>query len=283
MEKLTLSPSKVRKWVRCRKSYHWRYNRKLVRVRKEVPMSLGSVVGKALADYYWEAKDLRNQEKLARYLENSLSENKSSFLGKEPNKERLDDWNKLERTSKALLSRYHDYAKENDEFEVVSVETPYNIELTPKVSLMAIPDTVVKDQTEGLPLVLEHKVRYRFRTGDFGIDYQSVYSCLVSGAIGTIYNVLEYSKPKYHRDIIIRSNYELNYFKDMLVRIGNDILNTLPENMYPMPFKRCQCEYWELCQAEMTGIDIEDVIGELYTKSIRPEGAGEPGEPGEQT
>ncbi|GAJ15633.1 unnamed protein product, partial [marine sediment metagenome] len=43
-------------------------------------------------------------------------------------------------------------------------------------------------------LILEHKVRYRYRPGDFGIDYQSVASCIVSNAIGTLYNVLEYGK-----------------------------------------------------------------------------------------
>ena len=281
MEKLILSPSRVKKWVRCKRSYYWRYNQKLVRIRKEVPMSLGSVVGEALARYYNEDQMSRTQEVLDYHTNKTLKDlsPKAEAITKDPTLK--GDWEKITRISRTLLSTYHEWALPKDTFEVVSVETTYQVELTPSIYLIAIPDTVVKDQHEGLPLILEHKVRYRYRPGDFNLDYQSVGSCLASGAIGTIYNVLEYSKTKYHRTPHIRDRYELDYFRDIFIHIGEDILRTPPEDLYPMPMGRCHCEYFELCNAEQTGLDIEDIVNELYTLSKGKPEEEKPEEPEE--
>jgi len=274
---IVLSPTRIRRWVRCRKSYFWRYHRKLVRLHKEVPPTLGLVVGEALAGYY-RIGDYRDQDLLDKSLEASLASNRPKFLEEVSDEKREKEWIKTQKLSGVLLSQYHNWAFLKDNFRVLEVERPHQISLSPAVSLLAIPDTIVA--LEEVPLILEHKVRYRYRPGDFGIDYQSVGSCLVSGAIGTLYNILEYSRPKFHREPIMRSEYELNYFKSMFIFLGMDILNTPPEEMYPQPFKRCQCEYWELCQAEQSGLDIEDVIKELYMSSgpREPAKGGEKGE-----
>jgi len=266
MEKVTLSPSRVRVWVRCKRSYHWKYHQKLSRIQKGMPLELGSVVGEALAGYYQEDKSARCQEFMNYHLEIVLANSSSKFLGKEPSKKRKDDWAKIVNVSRKILSTYHDWAQPRDNFEVVHVEQSQQIELAPNISLLAIPDTIVAVDLDTL-MILEHKVRYRYRPGDFGIDYQSVGSCLVSNSIGTMYNVFEYGKLKNHRDIIIRSEEELNYFRNMFILIGEDILSTSPDKLYPMPMGRCHCDYWELCQAEQSGLDIQDIIDELYVKS----------------
>ena len=266
-EQIVLSPTRIRRWVRCRKSYDWRYNKKLVRIRKGVPLTLGSVVSDTLAGYYLDDNDLRSQDSLNSVLASALVSRRPSS---EADKELLGDWQKVAKTSQSLLADYHEWATEKDDFDVLMVEATHRIELTPNVLLLAIPDANVITPEE-IPLIFEHKVRSRYRPGDFGIDYQSVASCIVSNAIGTLYNVLEYGKGKFHREMIIRSEQELNYFKDMFIHIGQDILSTTSEKMYPMPFKRCSCEYWELCNAEMQGLDLEDVIGELYTFTTRKE------------
>jgi len=261
-ERITLSPSRVKRWVRCKRTYYWRYYRHLTKIRKEAPMELGSVVGGALAEYYKLQPNARSPEILtSTCLDKSIKSNLPEVQG-----ERSKGREKIIRTSNLLLTHYHDWAIEKDNFDVVMVETSHQVELTPEVSLLAIPDANVVTPEE-MPLILEHKVRYRYRPGDFGIDYQSVASCIVSNAIGTLYNVLEYGKGKYHREPIIRSEQELDYFKDMFIHIGQDILSSPPEKMYPMPFKRCSCEYWELCNAEMQGLDLDDIISELYQPS----------------
>ncbi|MBA7667932.1 hypothetical protein ES703_76034 [subsurface metagenome] len=274
-DRITLSPSRVKRWVRCKKTYYWRYNRKLVRIRKEAPMSLGLVIGGALAEYYKLQPDERSFEVLtSTCLGKSIKSNLPEVQG-----EKSKGREKIIRTSGLLLAHYHDWAIEKDDFDVVMVETSHQVELTPEISLLAIPDANVVTPEE-MPLILEHKVRYRYRPGDFGIDYQSVASCIVSDAIGTLYNVLEYGKGKYHREPIIRSEQELDYFKDMFIHIGQDILSSPPERMYPMPFKRCSCEYWELCNGEMQGLDLDDIIKELYQPSSGRKGKMEGGEIG---
>jgi len=278
-DKLILSPSRVKRWVRCKRSYHWRYNQHLVRIRKEVPMTLGSVVGEALADYYREEASIRSQDSLSSSLERSIDRNSLPFLRSAPGSENGKKWEKVVIISRGLLKGYHDWALPKDDFEVQYVEESREVELTSNLSLLAIPDAVVAVDPETC-IILEHKVRYRYRPGDFNLDYQSVGSCLVSGAIGTIYNVLEYSKTKYHRTTHIRDKYELDYFRNLFIHIGEDILRTAPEDLYPMPMGRCHCEYFELCNAEQTGLDIEDVIKELYVESVRPKKEIEPEEEG---
>ena len=274
-DKITLSPSRARKWIRCKKSYYWRYYQHLTRIQKGVPMSLGSVASETLAGYYSrpDRTQVSLDDCLARALDN-LSPHpdvlrKSPSLGK--------DWNKITNVSHYLFSKYHDWAYPKDTgFEMEAVERSQQVELTSNISLLAIPDAIVSQ--DGSLLVFEHKVRSRYHSGDFGIDYQSVGSCLVSGSIGTLYNVLEYSHAKFYREPIVRSEEELDYFRNIYIRIGEEILSTPPEYLYPQPFKRCSCEYWELCNAEMTGLDLDDIIGELYQKSIRPKEKEEVGE-----
>jgi len=266
VDQITLSPTRIRRWVRCRKSYNWRYNQELVKIKKDYPLTLGLAVSDALAGYYFDNEEFRSQNSLNSALASSLLFRKPRT---EDNKELLEEWQKVAKISQRLLANYHEWASVKDNFEVVMIETPHEVELSPNISLMAIPDANIITPEE-IPLILEHKVRYRYRPGDFGIDYQSVSACIVSDAIGTLYNVLEYGKGRYHRETIIRSEQELNYFKDMFIQIGQDILSTPPERLYPMPMKRCSCEYCELCNGEMQGLDLEDIISELYEKTIKP-------------
>ena len=269
-ETLVLSPSRVKKWIRCKRSYHWRYNGKLVRRQKSFPLTLGIVISEILADYYREDPSARSQELLDQAYQASLSRNRSLFLGEGSNAERLVGWRKLSRRVEFLLSHYHDFAKVKDDFEVRCVEERQEIGLTFNLSLLAIPDTIVYlPGDDPIPMILEHKYRSKFKLGDFGIDYQSAYSCLASGTLGTIYNVGVYSKGRWIRDTIMRSDYELGYFRDMLIHIGNDILNTAPEDMYPMPMGKCYCDYWELCNGEMTGLDLDDIISEVYVSTSK--------------
>jgi len=232
-------------------------------------MSLGLVVGEALAGYYGEAKNIRDQESLGKALELAVSRNESKFFsGGELSRDKLEKWGTIKNISRHILGNYHKWAINQDNFDVQHVEKIQEADLVPGISLLAIPDTIVLMDGD-TPFVLEHKVRHRYRPGDFGIDYQSVAACMVSGSVGTLYNVLEYSKLKLHREVIIRSEHELSYFKNIFINIGQDILSTPGDKLYPVPFKRCSCEYFELCNGEMQGLDMEDIISSLYQETIK--------------
>ena len=262
-DQIVLSPTRVNRWVRCRRSYHWRYNRHLVRLTKSAPLSLGTVVSEVLEAYYREDSETRNQETIDTQLAISTEKARPIALGVDPKPKVLKEWKKVEMVLPRLLSTYHQRAQAKDDFKVIQVETSQQIELAPNIYLLAIPDVIVEVDEDAL-MILEHKVRSRYHSGDFGIDLQSVASCMVSGSMGTIYNILEYSKMKYYREIIMRSDSERDYFKDMFINIGEEILSTPPERLYPMPMKRCYCDYWELCNAEVQGLDLDDVISVLF-------------------
>ena len=261
--KVVLSPTRINRWVRCRRSYHWRYNRHLVRLTKSAPLSLGIIVSEVLAAYYGVDSEDRNQEIIDRQIGVSITEAKPLALGIDPKPKVLKEWDKVVEVLPRLLSTYHKRAHLKDDFKVIQVETSQQIELAPNIYLLAIPDAIIEVDEDTL-MVFEHKVRSKYRTGDFGIDFQSVASCMVSGSIGTLYNILRYSNMKYYRENIMRSDYELDYFKYMFIRIGEDILSTPIDRLYPMPMRKCYCDYWELCMAEIEGADEDDIISALY-------------------
>src|SRR5271157_6017910 len=52
---LILSPSRCRTWIRCRKSYSWKYHHHLQRRLKESPLELG-VMAAEIFEYYYKAR-----------------------------------------------------------------------------------------------------------------------------------------------------------------------------------------------------------------------------------
>lgn len=262
---LTISPSIAKAWIRCHKSYYWRYITRLERVYKSPKLDLGSIASEVFAEYYNQIPQDRNQAMLNHTVSNILSSHEDSFLGINPNEAQKDNWAKISRIIPNVFNHYHDWAQKQDkDLKIVAVEHQYTIPLNPFIKLTAIPDTVVESHESRL--ILEHKLRSKYKVGDFGIDYQSVGSCLATKSIGTLYNVINYSKVKYHRDPIVRDIFELEYFYHVFLAIAKEIMSTPKEDMYPQPWGRCSCEYFELCMAEMTGIDIEDIVEELYKK-----------------
>jgi hypothetical protein len=286
---LTLSPSRIKTWIRCRKSYYWRYNCHLSRIQKESPLALGSLASKIFEAYYKSPVEDRTQAALVEFTVHFISQYKEEFLGKEPKPDRTKEWDKIVKILSLVFSQYKAWAEKyptisDKDFQIVEVETSRTIHLTEypfSIDLLAIPDAVVLFHNE--PTIFEHKLRYKYRNGDFGIDIQSIGSCLVTNSMGTIYNAIEYSKQKLHRDLIIRSPNEVEYFKKMFIDIGNDILTCPLEHYYPQPMKKCSCSYWELCVAEMQGSDVEDIINELFVIKHREDHKDHPEEQKENT
>lgn len=271
---LILSPSRVKTWIRCRKQYYWKYNMHLRRVQKESPLELGTIASEIFAGYYSVPTEQRVPQLLTGLTGSFIRDHHDEFLGKSPQPSRTKEWNKIVNVLSLVFTRYSNWTNmvspTDSELEIQAIETPFKINLVPnQFDLLAIPDSTV--EFNGSLFVLEHKFRSRYRTGDFGIDYQSIGSCLVAGAIGTIYNVVNYRYLKLHRDVIIRSNEELDYFRNVLISTGEDILSTPPEKMYPQPMKRCSCSYWELCQAEMQGLEVQEVIDALFLSTVHEE------------
>jgi hypothetical protein len=226
---------------------------------------IGTIVGVALGWYYSTPPEGRSQEELNSMLVDSL--NHHNPLGENPTSADQSTWKGIINSSTRTLEKYHQWAAHEDENEkILSVEKPYTKELTPRITLLAIPDVVF--EKEGFNLIREHKCRGRqYREGDFGIDYQSASCCVTADCIGSQMNILHYNggRKPYVRSNYIRSEREIDYYTWMFTQMGEDILSTPPERMYPQPIKRCACEYWELCIAEIRGLDMDDVLP-LYRK-----------------
>lgn len=266
---VTLSPSKAVVWVHCRKQYYWRYVRNLALRKKASPPTVGQIISKTFELYYNVPFKERSANFLTSCLIDAVLENKANYLksnfSEGEDQVRLE-WSRIEDMAKRSVKGYHEWASIKDkDLTVVSAETTYKIALSPTVFLLAIPDTLVVQ--DDFKHVLEHKWRGQpYNSGDFGIDYQSWASCLVTGSIGTMYNVLtpNTARTPFIRDFIPRTGAELSFAKALFLNVGEDILTTPVENLYPQPIKRCRCDYWELCVQEIEGWDYEDIIKECY-------------------
>lgn len=276
---LYLSPSRASTWVRCKKQYYWRYYHHLAKLEKSAPPVIGTIVGTALGWYYQSHPEDRSQEELNSMLTDAIEYHDPHLPPNDT--EGAKEWQGIIKSCVRTLQNYHQWAIEQDKsLRVISVEETYTKELTPQVTLLAIPDAVALQ--DNFSCILEHKCRTEYRPGDFGIDYQSVACCLVAEAIGTMYNVLKYTggKKPYIRDTYIRSVEELDYFTRVFISIGEDILSTPAEKLYPQPVKRCYCDFWELCLAEIQGVDIQDIIESLYYNYKEEEYEEKPGNSG---
>jgi len=111
---ITLSPSRVKTWVRCKKSYYWKYVEGLERILKAPRLSLGSIASEVFAGYYNQLPQDRNQAMLDSIVFNTLSSNKNTFLGNNPNEERKEEWGKICRILPKVFANYHLWALGKD-------------------------------------------------------------------------------------------------------------------------------------------------------------------------
>jgi hypothetical protein len=267
-ETVLLSPSRMNVWLRCKRQYYWSYYMHLAKSGKSSPLGVGLLVGETLANYYRLPFLKRSQEIIPACFEKACIKCKPDYLQQkdiDPSAESVELWEGIMKTSARALDRYHEWAVPYDrKFRRLEVETNHIIPLTNKISLQARPDGLVEEQ--GQRILLEHKCRGGYRPGDFGLDVQSMACCLTSEAIGTYYNIILYEKMsnKYIRQPVIRFESGLKIFQQMFIDIGTEILETPPRRLHPHAFKRCSCDFWELCLAVMSGTDLETLVNDLY-------------------
>lgn len=271
VDSVTLSPSRVEVWERCKKKYYWRYYLRLEKLRKESAPAIGSLVGEALANYYRIRWSDRTQQALSgECFDKALEKVRPEFILLDPPpEEEAQEWENTVKSARRTIQDYHGWAYPLDrKFLRLEVEKNHIGQIAPNIFLQARPDGLVSEQE--LLLNFEHKCRGEYSLGDFNIDIQSNFCCLTNGAEGTYYNILLYKRVtgKFIRDHVMRPPEELEYYRKMAISIGEDILSTPPSKLYPMPIKRCRCDYWELCQAEIRGLDLNG-LRNIYQISPR--------------
>src|SRR5271157_3194698 len=145
---LILSPSRCRTWIRCRKSYSWKYHYHLQRRLKESPLELGVIASEIFENYYKVKPEERSQSFLIEITTSIIQKYKAEFLGEDPKPDRIKEWDKIVKILAKTFSGYKFWADSQKQFpdssfQILEVETDHTIPLTDELSLLARPDAKI--------------------------------------------------------------------------------------------------------------------------------------------
>jgi len=266
----------------CRKKYEYDY---IVGLRPKIPsrkLHLGTLVHEALAYYYNPANmlSLSAENALALYKDRTHQE----LIKLQLPQDMLAEFEKDKELGYNMLKYYfEEFAPENDDFEVLSVEQEIQARVkTPTghashVLFGGRVDGTVSRQKQNL--IMEHKTAASVDTNGLILDEQM--SAYMWGSRemgmqidGVIYNILRkvnpYSArskaPYVHREIIYRNETELKNQGKQLYQEAQDIRSC--KNFYRTPSRDCnwKCDYRNLCIASLDGSDVDYLIEANYTK-----------------
>lgn len=241
------SHSSLAAWRRCRYRYYLSYIRNY-----KPPSSIGQFRGTightALAEWYISKGDDKSALKKASDLATNIElENKVDLS---------NDWNDLVQ----VLTRYFDWARANDHFEVIAVEKEYEIDID-GIKLMGFVDGIVRQH--GGIWIMEHKFNKQVSTSHVALDMQiSIYMLALKllgyEPAGCMYNVIRMGekgiaiKEPVVRKFVYRNPEGLRVIE---YELGNQMKEVQRYNkeenlsVYRNPTKDCHwdCPYYTVC------------------------------------
>jgi len=203
------------------------------------------------------------------------------------------------RLGRKLVGAYVDFARQNDDFEVVAIEQDFRtpvwsmnpdtceLEVVPDVFHRGRLDGVVRDKN-GRLWVLEHKTCAQFtnpillqkseQTGYYVLACKQLFD---EPVVGTIYNLIRKVDPAKARTDMIRrelvpcNDYEVGSYINRLYNAYNRIVTD--DIMDPSSGQHCtwMCPYRVLCTGEDDGSDVASVVDELFMARTPYEDADE--------
>jgi len=166
------SASAIGMYLRCPRSYRFKYISKIPPETRSASMIMGSAVHEALAYFYEQLRDGRDPSLLelsvlyAEKLQSDLSRKDAPpvvYSEKE-------DPDSLLLTGAGLLTAFWEHAERP--YRVVEIEMPFSVEMVPGARFCGVLDAVVQD-ADGAYRILEHKTAAKRWTADrFANDLQ---------------------------------------------------------------------------------------------------------------
>lgn len=201
--KYDLHHSERRGFKRCRKKWQYQYHDALVPKNPNVKLWLGTGIHIALSAYYSQS---RTHDVLISAFMGYADTLSSAIASQGLVVSNTDDFNEAIELGKGMLSNYYEFARQNDNFEVVHTEQELSVALpaikgASHVTFTFRPDGIVRDAEGGLWL-LEHKTATSLDISHLLLDEQV--SAYLWGAQehygmelkGVYYNILKKSVPR---------------------------------------------------------------------------------------
>lgn len=259
-EERKFSHSSMSCYRRCRARYKWQY------VDGYSPFSglgqnRGSIGHAALGLWYTSGGDDTAALKLASDMYTEAEQTRNISLE--------DDWQLMQ----LILSRYFDWARENDNFkEIISIEQKFEIEIG-GIKVIGYIDGVV--QTKNSIWLLEHKFNKQVSTNHIDLDPQmtlyllAAYKCGIE-AKGILYNVIRVSAGGIaEREPVVRRqvfrNQEGLYIIEQELEMQLQEMQKFHETggiVYRNPTKDCSwdCGFYDVCLSINDCGDAQSVL-----------------------
>jgi RecB family exonuclease len=262
---MQVSHSMLSTWRRCRRRFYWNYSQGYRPIEKARGLSIGSAGHAAMEKYYSggtpdEAVDAAIKSALADGVEEGI--------------ENLE----------LVLRRYFMWAKEHDDFSIVSLEKEFYVPLD-EHTLKGIVDGIIT-RKDGTNWVLEHKFNKQVTTNHLAIDPQcSIYiaglGALGIAVSGVLYNIVRTTeggiaeKQPVVRDYVFRTEHSAQLIQFELLQQARevDMFLSSPKRdqngmAYRNPNKDCSwdCEFYNACLSVQDDGDLA-ILKTKFTKN----------------
>lgn len=284
---ITISPSQLDA-MSCRLAWHWGYKRGFRAKKRNINLALGDGIHQSLEAYYGES---RNDP-----VEFFTAWADAEILRMNPQwTDEITEMGEARDLGIGMLTGYVEYAKEHDNFEVITTEHTLRRMLPipgqggdSPYQLVVRLDALIRDGPSGKLFSLEHKTFTRFDRSHLDRDHQITAQVwageslalelgLDEPVIGVLYNGLRKQLPGsrtrnalFERHKIFRSDQQVKIFLHRAYWQAYDV-NQPEAPIYPQPNPiRCgQCDFKTPCLAYTKGEDYMSVLDELYDHRAR--------------
>lgn len=152
---LKLSNSKANTWLRCPKQFDYKYNQKLSKKLRGLPLERGDWLHQMLQAHYLGENWKKVHRKLSKEFDNLMIEEK-------------EEYGDLPSQTKAVMLNYlHHYRKEDQRFTVIDAELDEMIELPNGLEFQFIIDLIVEDKLNGRIWLWDHKSLKNFMDDEY--------------------------------------------------------------------------------------------------------------------
>lgn len=273
-----ISNSEASTWMHCKRQYYYEYLLDLEPKQFSGPLAKGILVHNVLEQYYLEKMDGSDEQQCrnAAY----------AVLSAEAGNPESDIAEILK--IKAWVEGYFDKYAEADEqrYEVIGVETEFNIPLTEDFSLVGRVDALFLDKEDGRFVAVDHKTSYNFWSED-QLQVSGQFVKYTAGLRDRGFDVKAFMvnqlrtrelKPGneiYRRAFVRPTDRRLRAVLDQHIRVGQEIVDfraaadyapNPKELAYPIFDKHgcANCSFFALCDSDTEGAPTEHLIAQNY-------------------
>lgn len=271
-----ISNSEVGTWTTCKRKYYFAFDLKLEKIERGEALSRGVIGHEVLESYYGILAEGHSHEDAKHIAATKLTE-----IMTRPGSDM-----KLCLSLKTLLDRYWDYYQGHPDWEILEVESSYDLPMTNDFTMPMRLDLLIRIKSTGKIYILDHKFCYDFWSYH-QIALSPQFAKYVAGLRydgkqidGCILNQIRYRSMKdqdpakyFKQEVVVPSNAKIrNVVREHIV-VSQEIVEHRSKppgirealSVHVLNTMICKgCDFKDICASELDGGETEFLIQNEY-------------------